>query len=110
MSLVELVVLALATWRLGRLVQFERGPGAIFIRLRELAGVEHDEDGKPTSYPDTELGILARCLDCGSVWIGVGLAGLYLLAPGPALVVALPLALSGAAVGLEVMVDGTRQH
>ena len=70
----------------------------------------HDAEGSPASWPDTEVGILARCLDCGSVWVGLGLAGLYLLAPGLALALALPFALSTVAIGLGVMVDGTRKH
>ncbi len=110
MQLVELVVLGLACWRLASLAQFERGPFAVFTRLRGRFGVEHDEDGLPVSWPDGEVGRMARCIRCGSVWVGVGLAGLYLWWPVAATLLALPFALSAVAIALEVIFDGTGEH
>lgn len=106
MPLVDLIILALATWRLVLLVQQERGPFAGFTRLRERLGVAHDEDGAPISWPDTELGRLIRCCWCGSVWVGIGLAGVYMAWPMAATVLALPFALSAGALIVEVIVDG----
>lgn len=96
--MLNILVLALAAWRLTELVQYERGPWAIFTRLRKRLGVTHDEDGKPISWPDTELGRLARCVYCGSVWTATGLVGLHILAPLLAFYLALPFALSAAAI------------
>ncbi len=92
------------------MLQYERGPMQVLARLRMRFGVEHDEDGEPVSWPDTEIGRLARCLDCGSVWVGVGLAGLYFLWPTVVLALAIPFALSAVAIGLGVMIDGTSRH
>ena len=101
----EVVVLCLACWRVSHLVQYERGPLAVFTRLRGLAAVQHDADGEPLAWPDTELGFLARCIRCGSVWVGLGLVGLYLYAPAVAVILALPLALSAAAIVIQGRVD-----
>lgn len=99
MSATELAILALATWRLSRLLVDERGPWGLLVVLRErLADVEHDERGRPVSWPDGERGLVIRCLDCCSVWLGLGLVGLYLWAPAVAIVLALPFALSAAAI------------
>lgn len=106
MPLVDLVILALACWRLVLLVQQERGPLAVFTRIRERLGVMHDEDGMPVSWPDTEVGLLVRCCRCGSIWVGVGLAGIYLATPVAATLLALPFALSAGALIVEVIVDG----
>ena len=110
MTLLDLVILALATWRIGSLAHYERGPFRIFGTIRSHFGVTHDDDGEPIAWPDTEMGRLIRCLDCGSVWIGLGLAGLYFLSPRWAVVLAFPFALSAAAIGLEVIIGGTRKH
>ena len=107
LQLVDLAVLGLACWRLARLIQFERGPWSILVRLREWAGIEHTADGEPVVYPEgSELRLLLQCLDCGSVWIGLGLVGLYVISAQVAYMVALPLALSGIAVLLEVHCNG----
>lgn len=105
-SLVELVVLCLACWRITHLVQYERGPLALLTRVRGLAAIHHGEDGEPVAWPDTELGRLARCLWCGSLWVGAGLVGLYVLAPAVALILALPFAASAAAIVLQEVCDG----
>jgi hypothetical protein len=105
-SLTEVVILCLACWRLSHLVQYERGPLAVFARIRHLAAVHHDADGEPLSWPDTELGRLVCCLWCGSVWVGAGLVGLYLYAPNVAIILSLPLALSAAAIVIQEVTDG----
>lgn len=98
MASLDFVILALATWRIGSLLGYERGPYGILQRMRERLGIAHDEDGEPCAWPDTEMGQLWRCLDCLSVWVGLGLVGLYLLSPGVAVVLAAPFALSAGAI------------
>lgn len=101
MSLPELIVLGLATWRIADVLHYGRGPYGMVTRIRKRFGVGHNEDGEPTSWPDTtEMGRLLRCLDCGSVWVGAGLVGLYLWSAWVAVVVALPFALSAVAIGV----------
>jgi hypothetical protein len=105
LRLVELILLGLATWRIASLVQYERGPWAVFSRIRGWFGIQHNEDGEPLGWPDSETGRLLRCLDCGSVWVGLGMAGLYLAWPLAACIVALPFALSAFAIALRRVID-----
>lgn len=60
MTALDLVILALATWRLSFMVAREKGPFSAFERLRVVL----------------PLGGLTACLYCVSVWVSVGL---YLL-------------------------------
>lgn len=98
MQLLDFVILALAAWRISNMIHYERGPVAIFRRFRQIFGVSHDESDEPTTYPSTEMGELLSCLDCGSIYIGVGLVGLYLAAGSVACYVALPFAISAGAI------------
>jgi hypothetical protein len=100
LQLADVLVLGLATWRIVNLLQRERGPMAILTRMRAALGVSHDEAGEPVGWPDTELGLLVRCPWCLSVWVGVGLAGVYLLWPGLGVALALPFALSAMALAV----------
>lgn len=44
----------------------EDGPGKIFVKLRELSGIEYDDKGEILSYNDyTPL----TCTYCTSVWV-----------------------------------------
>ena len=97
-TLADLAVLGLATWRIGSLLHYERGPVGLFQRMRRTFGVTHNEDGEPIAWPDNEIGRLLACLDCGSVWVGFGLVGLYLWTGEFAILLALPFALSTIAV------------
>lgn len=89
-----MIILASGSWRLARFLYWDRGPFATFAHLRHLFGVEHDEDGNPVSWPDTEIGRILRCLHCLSVYIGLIVASLYLWQATPILLVGAPLALS----------------
>lgn len=73
----------LATFRLTSLLVAEDGPWSIFNRLRERAA-------------GTLLGQVLSCFWCCSVWIGLLVAVLMLV--GNLWVIALPFALSGAAI------------
>lgn len=66
----------------------EQGPGRLFVKLRELTGIEHTEDGHVLSYGDwTPL----HCVWCTSIWVAIVLIWIPV-------VVLLPLALSGMAI------------
>lgn len=109
-TLVEFLILGLACWRIAHILQEERGPFAVFVRLRGRIGIEHGEDDVPMAWPDSELGFLARCLYCGSVWVGFGMVGLYLLSPRVAVLLALPFAISAAAIVIGGITDGKSEH
>jgi len=69
MELMELVVYGLAVWRLAALLVHERGPFDVFLKIRKLADIVHDENGNAVIVPNTFLGGVLSCVWCASVWI-----------------------------------------
>lgn len=84
MSLLNLLILSLATWRLAYLLAKEDGPKQSIARLRARFH-------------------LPECVYCLSVWCG---AGLYLVMLTPALPVVYMLAASGGALMLHRYTGG----
>ncbi len=96
MSLLSLVLMALATWRLMTLLVYEDGPWHLLTRFRGAFGVLHDDDG-PMGWPTSMPGSLFRCTSCMGLWIAPLIVALWWVFP----VVVWALALSGAANLLE---------
>ena len=82
----DLVVLALATWRLSYMLVMEAGPFDVFKRLRA----------------STKLGGLLECVFCMSVWVALGLYALWLDTQWPVIV----LAVSGLGLGFDRYITG----
>lgn len=70
--MIELIIYGLATWRVSSLLVNEAGPGNVFLRLRGLIGIEHDEGGMVTVIPDGFLPGVFSCVWCCSLWVGLG--------------------------------------
>ena len=98
----QLPLVALAAWRLAVLLVLEGGPGGIFRRLRSLVGIEHDDGGAPTSWPEHLPGSLFTCVWCLSFWTTLLLYGILLVAP----YVVVVLGTWGAATYLEAYRNG----
>jgi len=94
--LVKFLVLALATWRISSLVSEEDGPWAVLAKLRHVLGVRYDEHNWP--YGENEIAETLICMWCVTPWIGLIWALFYLLVPDVAFYVAMPFALSAAAI------------
>jgi len=62
------LLLGLATWRLTSLLHTED----TFEWLRKRIGIEHDEEGWPVVYPDTESGKAFHCFWCLTVPLACG--------------------------------------
>ena len=77
----DLLLLALATWRLSHMISREKGPYLIFQSLRTKA----------------PLGGLTSCIYCLSVWVGFALLILHLFTPIVTWIFAVP----GAALMLK---------
>lgn len=101
MDIPSLIVLGLATWRLSSLLVWEDGPFHLFARIRELAGIKHDEDGKPFMIPDRFWATLLSCVWCASVWVATGWFVLWIFLPKLTMLGATVFALSGAAIFFE---------
>jgi hypothetical protein len=105
METIHFIVLALATWRISSLFVTESGPFRLFVRVREWAGITHDDDGVVVIIPDTLRAGVLSCVWCFSVWAGAFWTLLWLVSPAIAFVCALPLALSTVAVMIQRFVD-----
>ena len=79
-TLITVLVVGLATYRVARMLVLEDGPGDVFLRIRVWAGCyEYGADGRPR----TSLGRALNCPHCTGVYVGF-LAFLgYLIIPLP---------------------------
>ena len=101
--MIELAIFALATWRLASLLAVEAGPLELFVKVRHLLGVRYDDHS--IMYGEHWLAKGVICVWCNSVWFGALWAILWALFPW-ARWLALPFALSGAAIVIERLVNG----
>jgi hypothetical protein len=99
MSLFDLIVLALATYRLSSLLVDEEGPWELFERLRALAGMRYDALSR--RYGTNQLSQALTCVWCTSVWVGGALALAYYVLGVTLIWLALPFALSAVACLLD---------
>ena len=107
MNLLDITILALATWRIGSLLAEEDGPYSIFANLRYRMGERYDSysnqyiEPKGTRWYHTLLTQVVdqmTCLWCVTIWIGILLTLLYIMMPVVTVHLSLPFALSTAAV------------
>lgn len=68
-AIVMLVILALATYRLGTLLAHDDGPADILLRIRERLEARGERRRIARLLAD-----LMGCIRCNSMWIGWGLA------------------------------------
>lgn len=60
----------LAVWRISNMLVEEDGPGRVFHILRELSGIEYDQDDQIVAFNDyTPL----TCVYCTSVWVAIAI-------------------------------------
>jgi len=74
-SLLDFISIGLASWRVSHMLVHEEGPFRVFVKLRSLFGIIHDDDGTPIAWPDN---CLLGCVWCLSVWVAV----VFILLPG----------------------------
>lgn len=98
------LILALATWRISSLLVGERGPGDIFEKMRRWLGVYYDADNQ--GHGSNMVAEAFTCVWCLSIWVGVIITVSFLLIPNITTWLAMPLALSAAAI----VVDKVANH
>lgn len=104
-SVVSLLILVLACWRLTSLLVRESGPFKMFTRFRHLVGVRTVE-GSSTSYGMNIIAETLSCDWCCSVWIGTALTIAYAIEPSLTVMASLPFALSAGAIIVERILNG----
>ena len=97
----NLIVLALAVWRVSTMLEdvTEAGPGDMLHWIRIRSGVKFDEMSEAYGTNWLSKGLL--CHRCSSIWFGTVGSLALLLVPEIAFYIALALALSAATVLLE---------
>lgn len=98
------IITILATWRFTHLIQNEKGPLKIFVRLRSLFGILHDEEDIPYLYPDNIIAPLFSCMWCMSIWTSLFCTLIILIEP----ILLVPLAVSGGTLLLQLAVDNDK--
>ncbi len=88
MGIEQVAIIGLAAWRLTALLSYERGPFDVFVRLRSLLGFEHDEDGKPDSWPGGVLQDVISCPWCLGLPMAAVAFGLWQVVPLAVIVLA----------------------
>ena len=98
----DILILALAVFRLSNLITNEDGPGGMFASLRDWA----DSEAKIKGGAYTQFAGLIGCPWCLSVWLGVAATIAHAVAPNVTGWLALPFALSAAALILDRWCNG----
>lgn len=88
MTLVNLIAIILATYRLSSLVVEEGGPFNVFQNWREIIGIDHYEDGSICNIPNNFPARLFGCLWCMSLWIAGLVYLIWRLEPIPVYILA----------------------
>jgi hypothetical protein len=103
MTLTYFLIYSLATWRVASLLVQEDGPFRIFRRLRELTGIQHDDDlgGDIYLVPDTFLAGILSCVWCCSIWAAIVWTLLWFLIPDISIWMAIPFGISGGAILMD---------
>jgi hypothetical protein len=109
MDFSDFVVYGLATWRLASMVVREDGPWGMFMELRELAGIEHD-DGEIFIIPDEFFANLLSCVWCASMWVGFFWLVFWMAWPWMAIRVAIMFGFSAVAILVDERLSSSPQR
>jgi hypothetical protein len=100
MTSLEFVVYCLATWRISSLLVNEPGPFDVFVKIREVFGIRHNEK-IPYEYPGTFFAQLLSCVWCTSIWVAIFVTLAWIFIPDILFVLSLPLAISAVVILIE---------
>lgn len=106
-TVIDIIILGLATWRFASLLANEDGPFEILAKFRRFVGVRsmtgfdvNNKPALPTVFGTNELAKMVLCVWCNSVWIGLVITLFYALFPVTAWL-CLPFALSALAIIID---------
>lgn len=97
MTILNFIILSLATWRVANLFVHEEGPFHIFSHLREWSGIHYDDNGNKI-VPERFFAELLSCIWCFSMWAGAFWVLFWWFLPIIAIFFAVWPALSAAAI------------
>lgn len=107
MEPINLIIYALAVWRISSIFVNEGGPFDLFLKIRtNIAGIKYDEFGKMSMIPGNVLAGILSCVWCCSMWIGFFFTLFWLVFPTISFILAVPFALSALAIGYNKLLGG----
>ncbi len=77
----EALLIGLAAWRVAALLSYEKGPFDVFLKLRNVLGFTHGDDGSVTAWPDRFLPNLFSCVWCLGGYSAVAMWGMWQIVP-----------------------------
>ena len=99
MSLINVVLYCLATWRISSLFVEEHGPNDIFLKFRKKIGIDFYKEVPARFIPEVFM-----CIWCFSIWVGfIFLILDYHTEIAP--YIALPFAVSAGAIWFDSAVN-----
>lgn len=104
MTIFEFVIFGLATWRVSSLLVNEGGPGNIFVKLRTIAGIEHDQEGIATIIPEGFFSGILSCIWCCSMWVALFWVAFYIVFPELAMYSGIVFGVSTLAIVIERLI------
>ena len=73
----EALLIAAAGWGCTAMLSYEKGPFNIFVKIRQLIGIQHDDQGQPTVWSDNVLANAVSCPWCLGIYGAVAMWGLW---------------------------------
>lgn len=101
----EFILMGLATWRTASLLVREAGPFHVFRKIRELAGITHDDGGQVLSIPDGLFAGILSCIWCCSIWTAFAWLLIWLAWGDIGALFAIPFALSTLAICVDKLLE-----
>jgi len=102
---IPVLIYGMATWRIASMFVSELGPGDLFLRLRALVGIVHDDAKQVAMIPDGFFPSLFSCVWCCSVWIGAFWMLFDLFFPWLSLRLATAFAFSAVAILIQRLIE-----
>lgn len=110
MNFLDLIIFALATWRISTMLVREDGPFFVFKKIREISGITHDQVGRVLTVPDRLFAGLLSCVWCTSVWVSGIWIVLWIALPSPIILVATLFSLSSLAIAFDQLFNRLNQR
>jgi hypothetical protein len=101
MTILQILVAALALWRICALFSYERGPFDMFLKFRELIGISHDDAGLVDAIKETWIAKLFSCVWCLSMFSSLFYVPLWYFFPEAMFWACMPFALSALAITFQ---------
>lgn len=90
--------MAFALLRISLLVTQERGPWDVFLKIREIAGIQHDTQGEPDMWTENFITGVLTCVWCFSMWFAFVITVAYALYPVITVWICMPFSFSAVVV------------